>query len=132
MVVPETTVAQVRAVFDAGKNKPLDAIVVSPSGEFIGNLELIVDLVRRRKLPAMYPYREYVEIGGLMAYAPDLPDPARHLAKQVHDILQGQHPGEIPIYQAIKFDLILNQKTAESLDLTFSPIFVANAAEVIE
>jgi putative ABC transport system substrate-binding protein len=80
----------------------------------------------------MYPYREYVELGGLMAYAPDLAEPARHLADQAHRILDGAEPGDMPIYQPTKFDLIVNLKTEKELGLTIPPSILARADEVIE
>ena len=132
MVVPEVTTAYLMQVFRDTASQPLDALVVSPSGEFAASIEKIVELVGNRAVPAMFPYREYVEAGGLMAYAPDLLEPARHLANQVHQILNGKNPGEIPIFQATRFELILNQKAAQTLGINFTPALLARADEVIE
>jgi len=132
MVLPEVTTAELRQVFQNTERWSLDAVAVSPSGELIGSMENIVELVGAHRLPAIYAYREYVEAGGLMAYAPELGDPARHLAGQVHQILNGKKPGEIPIFQATKFELLLNQHSARSLGIKFPQVLLARADEVIE
>ena len=67
-----------------------------------------------------------------MAYAPDLGEPARHLAGQVHQILNGKKPGEIPMFLATKFELVLNQRAARSLGIIFPQVLLARADEVIE
>jgi putative tryptophan/tyrosine transport system substrate-binding protein len=79
----------------------------------------------------MCPYRDYVEAGGLMAYAVDLAELLRRMADDVHQILKGAKPGDIPIYQATKFVLI-NLKTAKALGLDIPPTLLARADEVIE
>jgi putative ABC transport system substrate-binding protein len=80
----------------------------------------------------MYPYRDYVEAGGLMAYAVDLAELLRRMADDVHQILKGAKPGDIPIYQPTKLELLINLKTARALGLTLSPALLAHADEVIE
>jgi putative ABC transport system substrate-binding protein len=132
MVLPEVTTADLMRVFEGTERWALDAVAVSPSGELIGNIEKVVELVGARRLPAVYAYREYVEAGGLMAYAPELGGPARHLASQVHQILNGKKPGEIPIFQATKFELLLNRHTARGLGIEFPQVLLARADEVIE
>jgi putative tryptophan/tyrosine transport system substrate-binding protein len=79
---------------------------VSPSGEFLAKRGLIVELTADNRLPAIYPYRDFVEGGGLMAYAPDLRELARHLAEQTRQVLHGRKPTEIPIYQATVFKFV--------------------------
>jgi putative ABC transport system substrate-binding protein len=80
----------------------------------------------------MYPYRSYVERGGLMAYASDLTELGRRVADDVHQILNGAKPGDIPIYQPTKFEFVINLKTANALGLTIPPAILARADEVIE
>jgi putative ABC transport system substrate-binding protein len=80
----------------------------------------------------MYPYREYVEGGGLMAYAPELSGPARQLANQAHQMLNRKPPAEIPIFQATKFELLLNLQAARALGISFSPALLARADDIIE
>ena len=80
----------------------------------------------------MYPYRDYVDTGGLMAYAPELGDLARRLAHDVHLSCKGPSRAEIPIYQAVKFELVINLNTAKALGLTVPPSLLARADKVIE
>jgi putative tryptophan/tyrosine transport system substrate-binding protein len=80
----------------------------------------------------MCPYRDYVEAGGLMAYAVDLAELLRRMADDVHQILKGAKPGDIPIYQATKFELLINLKTAKALGFDIPPTLLARADEVIE
>jgi putative ABC transport system substrate-binding protein len=93
---------------------------------------LIVDLVEQSRLPAMYGYREFVEVGGLMAYEGDLGEEGRRMADDVHQILNGAKPGDIPIYQSTRFAFLINLKTAKALGLTIPPALLARADEVIE
>jgi putative tryptophan/tyrosine transport system substrate-binding protein len=83
-------------------------------------------------LPAIYPWRDYVEVGGLMAYASDDRELWRRMADDVHDILNGAKPADTPIYQPTKFEFIINLKAAKALGLTFPPALLALADEVIE
>ena len=80
----------------------------------------------------MYPWRDYVEAGGLMAYASDLGELGRRMADDVHEILNGAKPGDIPIYQPTKFEFVINLKAAKALGLTIPPALLAAADEVIE
>jgi ABC-type uncharacterized transport system substrate-binding protein len=110
----------------------VDALVVSGAGDFLAHRQLIVDLARQGRLTAMYPYRDYVVAGGLMTYAPELGDLARHLAHAAQQILQGAKVDNIPVYQAAKFELVINLKTAKALGLTVPQSLLARADEVIE
>ena len=93
---------------------------------------LIVELAEKYRLPIIYPYRDYVDLGGLMTYAPDLGELAQRLANDVHQILNGANPGNIPIYQPTKFEFVINLKTAKTLGLTVPQSVLARADEVIE
>jgi putative ABC transport system substrate-binding protein len=121
-----------RRVFEAMQQNKVGALVIGDFAENFTNRRLIVELAEKAKLPAIYPYRENVELGGLMAYAYDIPEMYRHAAHQIDQILKGAKPQDIPFYQSAKFDLILNLKTATSLGLTFPPSLLATASEVIE
>ena len=92
----------------------------------------VVQLMAKQRLPAIYPTRVYTDLGGLMAYGSDSVETARQLANNVHQILGGVKPGEIPIYQATKFEFVINLKAADVLDLTLSQSLLAFADEVIE
>jgi ABC-type uncharacterized transport system substrate-binding protein len=84
------------------------------------------------KLPTMYPFREYVQSGGLMSYGPNLPDLFRRAGEHVDKILRGTKPADIPVEQPIKYDLIVNTTTAKALGLKVSEGFLLRANEVIE
>ena len=92
----------------------------------------IVALVNQARLPAIYPDREYVDDGGLMVYGANVPDNFRRAADYVDRILKGAKPGELPIQEPVRFDFIVNVKTAQELGLTISPSILARADEVIE
>ena len=83
-------------------------------------------------MPAIYPFRDYVDAGGLMAYEIDFGEAARRMADDVHEILNGAKPGDIPIYQSTKFEFLINLKAGKSLGLTIPPSLLARADEVIE
>ena len=101
-------------------------------GDLIPFRELIVGLVEKSRLPAIYGYRDYVAAGGLMAYEADLDDVRRRIADDVHQILNGTKPGDIPIYQSTKFELVINLKAAKALGLALPLSLLARADELIE
>ena len=84
------------------------------------------------RIPAIYPYREFVEVGGLMAYGIDLVDAFRRVAEMTGQVLKGTKPSDIPFYQQTKYEVVLNQKAATSLGLEFPPTLLTAADEVIE
>jgi len=92
----------------------------------------LVDLAAKNRLPAVFPYREFVDDGGLMAYGPNLADLSRRAATYVDKILKGANPGDLPVEQPTKFDLIINLKTARALGLTIPASLLQRADQVIE
>jgi len=92
----------------------------------------LLDRVARNRLPAMYSYRSYVEAGGLMCYGPDLLDLFRRSATYVDKILKGAKPGDLPVEQPTKFELLINLKTARALELPIPKALLGRADEVIE
>jgi putative tryptophan/tyrosine transport system substrate-binding protein len=87
---------------------------------------------RKAGFPAIYPYGEFVEVGGLMAYSIDLGDTYRRVANIIDKILRGASPGDIPFYQPTKFELSINLKTAKALGLEMPAMQLGRADEVIE
>jgi putative ABC transport system substrate-binding protein len=132
MLVEESTAPEYQRVFREIAPHPPDAIIVSSTSELFPYRQLIVDLAEKSRLPAIYPFRDYVEAGGLMAYETDLAELFRRMANDVHEILKGAKPGDIPIYQLTKFDFLINLKAAKALGLTIPPLLLARADEVIE
>jgi putative ABC transport system substrate-binding protein len=118
-------------VFDAMIGDRVDGLLVGDSGEHIANRQLIVDLAAKYRLPAVYPFREFADVGGLLSYGVDLGDVGRRLADITDQVLRGTRPGDIPIYQQTKFELVLNRTTAKSLGLDFPPTLLSVADEVI-
>ncbi len=92
----------------------------------------ITELALRYRLPSIFQWREYVEVGGLMSYGPNPLDLIRHAARYVDRILKGAKPSDLPVEQASTFELVINQKTAKALGLTIPPSLLARADQVIE
>jgi len=132
MVVQESTPSEYQRVFAEIAQERPDAIIVSPIGSLLPHRRLIVELVEKMRLPAIYAVRDYVEVGGLMAYASDFGELGRRMADDVHEIFNGVKPGDIPIYQPTRFELVINLKAAKALGLTIPPALLATADEVIE
>ena len=124
--------AEYRRVFDVLRQSRPDAVIVGDQAENLTNARLIAELAAMSRLPTIYTYREQVDAGGLMAYAPDLLDIYRRAAGYVDQILKGAKPGEVPIYLADRFELVVNVKAAKAIGLTIPPSLLMRADEVIE
>jgi putative ABC transport system substrate-binding protein len=124
--------AEYRRVFAALAQDHAEGIVVVDEPENVVNQKLIIELAEKNRLPAIYPYKMFVQAGGLMSYGIDVGDQGRRLADVVSEILKGARPGEIPISQPTKFELIINLKTAKALGLTVPATMLVAADEVIE
>ena len=109
-----------------------DSLVVLPDGMFFGQHRRLVELTAASHLPALFPEREVVEAGGLIAYGPSLPASFRRAAAYIDKILRGTKPGDIPVEQPTKFELVINLTTAKALGLTVPPALQARADEMIE
>jgi putative ABC transport system substrate-binding protein len=118
--------------FNSMKHERVDGILVSDESEHFTYRRLLVELAAKTRIPAIYAYREHVELGGLMAFSFDLEELGRHAARQVAEVLKGANPGELPIYQQTKFELIINLKTAKALGLEMPATLVGRADRVIE
>jgi putative tryptophan/tyrosine transport system substrate-binding protein len=132
MVLEEYTCDGYERVFDRMDSERVDGLIVYDAAEHLSNRRLIVDLAAKHRLPTIYPFREFVEVGGLFSYGVDTAELTLRLADMTDRILRGAKPGDIPFLQQTKFELILNRTTAKSLGLEFPASLLSVADEVIE
>jgi putative tryptophan/tyrosine transport system substrate-binding protein len=131
MLLPEGTPLEIERVFTAMARQRPDGVLVTGEGDQYAHRQLIVELAEKSRVPALYATGDYVERGGLMGYVAD-EEARRRLVDDVHQIFSGAKLGDLPIYQAIKFNFVINSKTAKVLGLTIPPTLLARADEVIE
>jgi len=127
-----TSEVRYRQAFAALTGDGADAIMVAENPETVASRFLIAEQAAAARLPAMYALRDFVDAGGLMAYAPDLTELNQRAAADIDAILRGTKPGDIPFFQGTKYQLFINRKAADSLGLTVPPLLAARADEVIE
>ena len=109
-----------------------EALIVGDLPETVKNRHVVVAVAEKYRLAAIYPFREFLEAGGLMAYGPDLGEPGRQAARQTDMILKGANPGDIPFFQPTKIKLTINMKSATKIGFDLPPSLLARADEVIE
>jgi putative ABC transport system substrate-binding protein len=124
--------AEYRRVFAALIQDHAAGLVVGEEDVNIANLKLVIELAEERRLPAIYPFKMFVQAGGLMSYGNDVSAFGHDFADMVVQILKGTKPADIPIRQPTKFELAVNLKTAKALGLTVPPELLTSADEVIE
>jgi len=118
--------------FAAMVRERANGIVVATDPVILGPRSEVVLLAARNRLPAVYGLREFPEVGGFMSYGPNVADQFRRAAVYVDKILKGAKPGDLPVEQATKFELVINLKTAKALGLTIPPSLLGRADEVIQ
>jgi putative ABC transport system substrate-binding protein len=99
---------------------------------FVSNSRRIVELAASARLPVIYPFRSFVEEGGLMSYGVNLADNFRRAASFVDRILKGASPADLPIEEPTKFELVINMETVKALGITVPPTLLARTDELIE
>ena len=119
------------AAFDDMAQQRVDALLVLSDSFMTLHRTLLARLALKHRLPALYGHDQYTAAGGLMAYGPSLADLYRAAAIYVDKILRGEKPANLPVQQPVKFDLIINMKTAKDLSLTIPPGLLTEANEVI-
>ena len=132
LVHAETTPGQYHDAFAALARERPDALFVASAPTHYPHRRRIVDLAVESRLPGMYPFREFMEVGGLMSYGVSVPDLFRRAAGYVDRILRGANPADLPVEQPTKFELVVNLKTAKELGLTIPPTLLFQADEVIQ
>jgi putative ABC transport system substrate-binding protein len=111
---------------------PNSGLIVAASGVGATNINLIIAMAARYKLPAVYIQRAFVAAGGLISYGPNFDDQYRRAAAYVDRILRGEKPADLPVQVPNKYELIINLKTAKALGLSLPPSLLARADEIIE
>ena len=124
--------AEIEGAVDAFSREANSGMIVLPNPATITNRERIIALAARHRLPAVYPYRYFVEDGGLASYGSDFADQYRRAAGYVDRILRGEKAAELPVQAPTKYELIINMKTARALGLEVPPLLLARADDVIE
>ena len=117
--------------FELAVRQHVDALVIGPDGLTQMHQQTILDFVARNRLPAAWPAREFVEAGGLIAYAVNYPDLYFRFARFIDKIFKGGKPSEIPVEQPMKFELVINLKTAKALGITVPKSLLLRADDLI-
>jgi putative ABC transport system substrate-binding protein len=115
--------------------KPLrgiDGLLHADTPLFTTHRARLVDAAARSRLPAIYALKGYVDVGGLMSYGADLPAVYRHTAIHVDKVLKGAKPGDLPVEQPTKFELVINNRAARAIGLTLPPSLLLRADQIVE
>jgi putative tryptophan/tyrosine transport system substrate-binding protein len=123
---------EIERAFELINGDRSEALTVIVDPVFIEHRARLAALAAEKRLPSVSEFRDYAEAGGLMAYSPDFSELGRRAASSVDKILKGAKPGDLPVEQPTKFQLVLNLKTAKAIGLTIPPSLLARADEVIE
>jgi ABC-type uncharacterized transport system substrate-binding protein len=123
---------EIENAFAAFAKERMSAVMVASDAIFFGQRQRIAELALNNRLATMFSLREYAEAGGLMSYGENIADFFRHAAFYVDKIFKGAKPGELPIEQPTRFNLVINRKTADALNLAIPPQLYIFADEVIE
>jgi len=131
-VLKASTEGEIDAAFGTLRQLQADALVIGPDVFLHSRREQLVALAAGYRVPTSYEWRESVAAGGLISYGARLTSVFRQLGSYAGKILKGANPGDLPVEQPAKFELVINLKTAEALGLTVPPSILARADEVIE
>ena len=118
--------------FDTARSQPAGVVLVGMDGLIQANRQAIIELALEHRVPAVYPSREFVEAGGLIAYGVSYADLYRRAASYIDKILKGASPADLPIERPTKFEMTVNLKAAKAIGLTVPESFLLRADEVIE
>ena len=132
LIIEVRSATELQSAFTQIERDRIQALFVPQSALFFARRTEFVGMVASKRVLAIYPFREYVQTGGLISYGANLPDMYRRAAVYVDKILKGDRPGELPLQAVERYELIVNLKTAKALGLTISEAFLLRADEVIE
>jgi putative ABC transport system substrate-binding protein len=124
--------AEIDATLRTLGDSRVDALLVDADALFVSRREKLVAAMAAQRIPAIYDLREFVAAGGLISYGTSLREAYRQVGITTGRILKGKAPSSLPVQQAVKFELVINQRTAAALGLTIPPTLLARADEVIE
>ena len=129
---PVHDTSEIEAVIAAFAREPGGGLVVLPSNFMLTHRDLVIALAARHRLPAVYAFRHYAESGGLISYGSVVADAYRQAATYIDHILRGAKPADLPVQTPVKYELLVNLKTAKAMGLAIPESFLARADEVIE
>ena len=132
VVAPVKNISELESVVAAQASKPNAGLIAMPDSFLVGHRVEVTSLAARYRLPALYTYRSFTEVGGLMSYGNDPVVNYRRAATYVDRILKGEKPNELPVQVPVKYELVINLKSAKALGLEVPPTLLARADEVIE
>jgi putative ABC transport system substrate-binding protein len=132
IAAPVRSISELESMIAAQARTPNGGLVVMTDSFLVDHRADIAALAARYRLPAIYPFRDFIEAGGLLSYGNDLLDSFHRAATYVDRILKGATPNELPVQAPVKFELVINLKTAKALGLTIPPPLLARADQVIE
>jgi putative ABC transport system substrate-binding protein len=126
------TDSEIDAAFESAVQARTGALLVQGDTLFITRIERVIGLAARHQIPAMYPYREFAVVGGLISYGTSLAEAWRQIGLYTGRILKGEKPADLPVQQFTKVELTINLKTAKTLGIQVPATLLALADEVIE
>jgi len=132
IAAPVRDTSELASVIAAQAHEPNGGLLIMPDAFTVARRAEIISLAARHRLPAVYPFRFFAELGGLLSYGNDQRDNYRRAAPYADRILKGAKPGELPVQVPVKFELVINLKTAKTLDLDVPSLLQQRADELIE